>query len=104
MNTIGQISMIPLRTGAGRGGDQTADRIHVCSLNYREAGKKRAWVRGAVLHNRDRPPPRQFLSVVDLAQIQHVPLHHAPAGDPRVLDYAPVAVLLAILAATQVRS
>jgi hypothetical protein len=30
-------------------------------------------------------PPRQFLRVVDLAQVQHVPLRYAPAGDPRVL-------------------
>jgi len=56
-------------------------------------------LRGAVLQNRDRPPPRQFLRVVDLAQVQHVPLPHAPPGDPRVLDNAPVAVLLAILLA-----
>ena len=28
-----------------------------------------------------------------------MPLHHAPPGDPRVLDNAPVAVLLAILPA-----
>jgi hypothetical protein len=41
----------------------------------------------------------QFLRVVDLAQLQHVPLHHAPAGDPCVLDNAPVAGLLAILPA-----
>src|ERR1700730_6045640 len=34
-----------------------------------------------------------------LAQVQHVPLHHAPAADPRVLDNAPIAVLLAILPA-----
>jgi hypothetical protein len=46
MNTIGQISMLPLRTGAGRGGDQTGDRIHVCSLNYREAGKRRLPAKG----------------------------------------------------------
>jgi hypothetical protein len=39
------------------------------------------------------------LRVVDLAQVQHVPLHHAPPGDPRILDNAPVAVLLAILPA-----
>jgi hypothetical protein len=26
-----------------------------------------------------------------------VPLHHAPAGDARVLDNAPIAMLLAIL-------
>jgi hypothetical protein len=34
-----------------------------------------------------------------LRPIQHVPLHHAPAGDACVLDNAPVAMLLAILAA-----
>ena len=32
-----------------------------------------------------------------------MPLHHAPAGDPRVLDNAPVAVLLAILPANLVQ-
>src|SRR5205823_8599777 len=45
------------------------------------------------------PPPRQLLGVVDLTQIQHVPLHHASPGGPRVLDNAPVAMLLAILPA-----
>jgi len=56
-------------------------------------------MRRAVLQNRDRPPPCQFLRVVDLAQVQHVPLHHAPAADPRVFDNAPVAMLFAILPA-----
>ena len=56
--------------------------------------------RGALmLKDLDRPPPRQLLRAVDLAQIQHVPLHHAAASDPRVLDNAPIAMLLAILAA-----
>src|SRR5207245_8258607 len=55
--------------------------------------------RGAIFQNLDRPPPRQFLSIVDLTQIQHVPLHHAPAGDACVLDNAPVVMLLAILPA-----
>jgi hypothetical protein len=41
MNMIGLISMAPLRTGARRAGDQTDDLIHVCSLNYRQAGKRR---------------------------------------------------------------
>jgi hypothetical protein len=40
-----------------------------------------------------------FLRVVDLTQIQHVPLHHPPAGDACVLDNAPVAMVLAILPA-----
>src|SRR6202011_5826179 len=55
--------------------------------------------RGAILQNLDRPPPSQFLSVVDLTQIQHLPLQHAPAGDACVLDNAPIAMLLAILPA-----
>src|SRR5262249_19300752 len=54
----------------------------------------------AILQTLDRPPPRHFLRIVDLAQIQHVPLHHAPAGDPRILDNAPVAMLFAILRRT----
>jgi hypothetical protein len=41
----------------------------------------------------------KFLRIVDLAQIQHVPLHHAPAGDAGVFDNAPIAMLLAILPA-----
>src|SRR6266446_5091587 len=62
--------------------------------------RQRPGLRGAILQNLDRPPPCQFLRVVDLAEVQHVPLHHAPPGDPRVLDNAPVAVLLAILRRT----
>jgi hypothetical protein len=54
----------------------------------------------AILENLDRPPPRRLLRIVDLAQVQHVPLHHAPSGHPRVLNNAPVAVLLAILVAS----
>ena len=64
-------------------------------------GKQRQGSRAglALLKNLDRPPPRQFLQIVDLAQVQHVALHHAPAGHPRVFNNAPVAVLLAILPA-----
>jgi hypothetical protein len=39
------------------------------------------------------------LAVVDLAQIKYVSLHRPAAGDPAVLDDAPIAVLLAVLAA-----
>jgi hypothetical protein len=55
--------------------------------------------RGAILQNLDRPPPRQFLRIVDLTEIQHMPLYHAPTGDAGVLDNAPIAMLLAILPA-----
>src|SRR5215471_13482661 len=47
-----------------------------------------------------RQPARAPLSRPAQTQFrQHVPLHHAPAGDPLVLDNAPVAMLLAILPA-----
>ena len=47
----------------------------------------------------DRLAPCSALAVVDLAQLQHVPLHRPAAGDPAVLDAAPITVLLAVLAA-----
>ena len=47
----------------------------------------------------DRPAPRRALAVVDLAQIQHMPLHRPAAGHPAVLHDAPVAMLLAVLPA-----
>jgi len=50
----------------------------------------------------DRLTPGGSLAVVDLAQIQQVPLHRATAGHPAVLHNAPVAVLLAVLAANLV--
>jgi hypothetical protein len=64
--------------------------------------RQRPRSRHAILHNLDRAPPRQLLGAVDLAQVQHVPLHHAATGDTRVLDNAPVAMLLAILPAVLV--
>src|SRR3954452_848170 len=52
----------------------------------------------AFLERLDRPAPGRPMRVVDLAQIEHVPLHRTPASDPAVLDDAPGAVLLAVLA------
>ena len=46
--------------------------------------------------------PRRSLCVVDLAQIQHMPLHCPTAGHPAVFHDAPVAVLLAVLPANLV--
>jgi hypothetical protein len=37
---------------------------------------------------------------VDLSQVQHVALDHAPSTDAPVLDNAPVAMLLAVILAT----
>jgi hypothetical protein len=43
--------------------------------------------------------PRRLLTVVDLPQIQDVTLYNAPAGAAPVLDDAPGAMVLAVLAA-----
>jgi hypothetical protein len=43
--------------------------------------------------------PSGPLGVVDLPQIQHMPLHHPPAGHATVLHHTPVAVLFAVLLA-----
>jgi hypothetical protein len=43
--------------------------------------------------------PCSALAVVDLAEIQLVPLHRPAARDPAVLHNAPITVLLAVLAA-----
>jgi hypothetical protein len=57
----------------------------------------------AVLVERlDRPTPSRALGIVDLAQIKHMTLHRAAARHPAVLHDAPVAVLLAVLAANLV--
>ena len=45
----------------------------------------------------DHPAPGLALAVVDLAQVQHRPLHHLAAGAALALDNAPVAMLLAVL-------
>ena len=50
----------------------------------------------------ERPAPGGSLVVIDLAQMQHVPLHRPPARHSAVLDDAPVTVLLAVLPANLV--
>jgi hypothetical protein len=42
---------------------------------------------------------RRLLAVVDLPQVQNVTLYNAPAGAAAVLDNAPGAMVLAVLAA-----
>src|SRR5271169_3102057 len=48
----------------------------------------------------DHPTPGFLLTVVDFAEIEHLPLHHLAAGAALALDNAPVAVLLAVLEAS----
>jgi hypothetical protein len=42
---------------------------------------------------------KQLLTVVDLAEVQHMTLHHATTAHATVLNYAEGAVLLAVLPA-----
>src|SRR2546426_8834340 len=49
-----------------------------------------------VLQNIYRTPPSFSLAVVDLTQIQNMPLHHTSTRNAMVLDDAPVAVLFAV--------
>jgi hypothetical protein len=56
----------------------------------------------ALVERFDRVTPCRSLIVVNLSQMQHVPLHRAPAGHTAVFNDAPIAVLLAVLAANLV--
>ena len=53
-----------------------------------------------LVENFDHPAPGLLLAVVDLAEIEHLPLHHLAAGAALALDNAPVAVLLAVFEAS----
>src|SRR6266853_2608253 len=82
------------------------DMHHIAIQNWRRAvlGEQRDLPRvlASLVERFDRSAPRGFLAVIDLAQIQHLPLHRPPARHPAVLDDAPVAVLLAVLLANLV--
>jgi hypothetical protein len=49
----------------------------------------------------DRTAPRRSLRGVDLAKIQHMPLHHPAIVETFVLDNVPVAVRLAVFLASR---
>src|SRR6187431_1201383 len=52
----------------------------------------------ALVKRLDCLAPCRSLIIVDLSQMQHVPLYRAPAGHTAVFNDAPIAVLLAVLA------
>src|SRR3954447_11328315 len=56
----------------------------------------------ALVKRFDRLAPCRSLVVVDLSQMQHMPLHRAPGGHTAVFNDTPIAVLLAVLAANLV--
>jgi hypothetical protein len=55
---------------------------------------------GILVEGIDHPAPGFALAVVDLAEIQHRPLHHLAAGAALALDDAPIAMLLAVFEAS----
>lgn len=61
-------------------------------------GKQRqgAWSLRTLYKYLDALAPRIFLQEVDLAQIQHVPLHHTATTDTSILHDAPIAMHLAV--------
>ena len=63
-------------------------------------GKQRQLPRARrLVQHRNRTAPRRALTVVDLPEVEHLALHNPAAADAHVLHHAPVAVLLAVLAA-----
>jgi hypothetical protein len=59
--------------------------------------RQRSRMPGVLVEHLDRLAPRRRLRGVDLAEIQHVPLHHPAVIETLVLDNVPVAVRLAVL-------
>ena len=55
---------------------------------------------GVRIEGFDQPAPGFALAVVDLAEIQHRPLHHLAGGASPVLDDGPVAMLFAVFVAS----
>ena len=78
--------------------DVDANRLAFQLRCFPIVGKQRHrhWPRIPLQHL-DRPAPGRPLAVVDLAEIEHLPLHHTPVAVAAVLDHAPVTVLLAVL-------
>ena len=59
-------------------------------------------LRGVRVENLDRLAPRGFLAVVDLPQIENLPLRHPAVVQSTVLHHRPRTMLLAVLAANLV--
>ena len=52
---------------------------------------------GPFIEGFDHPAPPLLLAVVDLAQIQHLALHHLAPGAALTLDDVPIAMLFTVL-------
>ena len=73
---------------------QPNDRCVRHNLRTAVLGKQRQRLRpvGLLVQHLDRPPPSQFLRVVDLAEMENVLLNDPPASNTFVLDDAPIAM------------
>ena len=69
--------------------------------NRTSAGNKASWVWGASLHQRLRSHDTiPLLAVVDLAEVQHLALHHSAASTALALDNIPRAMFFAVFEAS----
>src|ERR1700674_678171 len=59
--------------------------------------RQRPSTAGVLVEHLDRLAPGRRLRRIDLAEIQHMPLHHPAAIETLVLDHVPVVVRLAVL-------
>jgi hypothetical protein len=48
----------------------------------------------------DALQPRRTLAVIDLTEIEHMPIDHTPAREPPLLGNAPITVLIAVFDAS----
>src|SRR5712691_3793280 len=72
-------------------------------LGNRAIGRKQGQLRMATrpfIKRFDHTAPSLVLTVVDLAQVQHLPLHHLAASAALTLDNIPVAMFFAVLEAS----
>ena len=70
------------------------------STGIEPAGNSATWRRVPASCSFDGLAPRLALAGVDLAQVQHLALHHAAVAAAPVLHHAPVVVGLAVLLAS----
>ena len=92
-------------TRAARTHAAQSDRNHVAVENRRRTvlREQRDLRRlSRLVEHLDRATPGRMLAIVDLAEIGHLSLNHAPALNAPVLDDRPGPMLLAILAANLV--
>jgi hypothetical protein len=80
--------------------------LHAMSLRVfgkRSIGRKQGKlfvVASVFIKGFDLPTPSFMLAIVDLAEIQHLALHHLTAATSLVLDNIPIAMLFAVFEAS----